>query len=317
MRRGQSGINCLLAVDKPVGPSSHDVVGRVRRALGERRVGHAGTLDPAASGVLVVGVGQGTRLMGMLTLDEKAYEARIAFGAETTTDDAEGEVTRTAPVASELFDEAFAAQEVARLVGEIDQVPPAFSAISVDGRRAYDRARSGEQVELAPRRVTIREARLLAVETNEACVWNVYLRVSKGTYVRSIARDLGRALGSAAHLVGLRRVSSGPIDAEACLGLDELDELGAQGALERCLDPVMALGHPFRVLDASELEDVRCGRMVQAGVCVDAAGAVREPTQGESVSLVSQGALVGVWRRNGSRLVCEANFPQGIVGVGR
>ena len=317
MRRGESGINCLLAVDKPIGPSSHDMVGRVRRALGERRVGHAGTLDPAASGVLVVGVGQGTRLMGMLTLDEKAYEARIVFGSETDTDDAEGAVVRTADVPDCLRDEVEARRVVASLVGTHQQVPPAFSAISVDGRRAYDRARSGEEVTLAARPITVHEASLLGVEDGDEVAWSVYLRVSKGTYVRSIARDLGRALGCAAHLGGLRRVSSGPVGIDSCVTVDELDTMGPAIVGERCLDPIAALGYAFRSLGASELEDVRCGRRVDAGLCVDQEGTVRPPRQGEAVSLVSGGMLVGVWRRDGSTLHCEANFPSGITGVGR
>ncbi len=316
MKRGVSAINCLLAVDKPQGPSSHDVVGRVRRALGERRVGHAGTLDPDATGVLVVGVGQGTRLMGLLTLDEKAYLARVVFGSETTTDDAEGEVTRTAELGDQLFDEDFARATVKGLEGELDQVPPAFSAISVDGRRAYDRARSGEEVVLAPRHVTIHEAQLISVEKGEELAWNIYVHVSKGTYVRSIARDLGRELGSAAHLDGLRRVSSGSIDIAQCVSLDELEELGADGILSRCLDPVAALGYPFRSLSVREREDVANGRAIEAGLCVDSSGAVREVKQGELVSLVADGCLVGVWRRDGSQLRCKTNFPVGISGVG-
>ena len=316
MRRGDSGINCLLALDKPVGPSSHDVVSRVRRALGERRVGHAGTLDPEASGVLVVGVGQGARLLGMLTLDEKAYEGRIVFGSETTTDDAEGEVTVTAPVPDRLRDERFARDAVVALVGEHDQVPPAFSAISVNGKRAYDRARQGETVVLEPRHVRIHEARLLSLENGEVCAWNIYVRVTKGTYVRSIARDVGRELGSAAHLDGLRRVSSGVVTIDDCLTLDELDALREQAIPARCLDPVRALGYAFRVLSDQEFADVSNGRRVEPGLCVDIEGSIRAPRQDALVSLVHGGALVGVWRRVGGTLRCEANFPVGIVGVG-
>lgn len=316
MRRGDSGINCLFALDKPVGPSSHDVVGRVRRALGERRVGHAGTLDPEASGVLVVGVGQGARLLGMLTLDEKAYEGRVVFGTETSTDDAEGEVTVTAPVPDELRDEAFARSAVEALVGELDQIPPAFSAISVNGKRAYDRARQGEAVQLESRHVRIHEARLLSVESGEVCAWNLYVHVSKGTYVRSIARDLGRDLGTAAHLDGLRRVSSGVISLADCLSLDELDQLRRDAIPGRCLDPVRALGYAFRVLTDQEFSDASNGRRVEPGLCVDIQGNIREPKQDELVSLVHHGALVGVWRRGGTVLRCEANFPVGIVGVG-
>ena len=318
MRRGESGINCLLAINKPVGPSSNDVVGRVRSALGERRVGHAGTLDPAASGVLVVGVGQGARLLGMLTLDEKAYEARIDFGTETTTDDAEGEVKDVRPIPPELSDEVFAAQTVHALVGEHEQVPPSFSAISVNGKRAYAQARSGEEVTLPARHVTIYEARLLGVECDgERLSWHIYVHVSKGTYVRSIARDLGCALGTAAHLGELARVSSGSVGLEDCLDLSELEKLGTSAIPTRCLDPLAALGMPFRVLTDGETRDVLCGRRIDAGLCVDRTGAVREPRRGERISLVKGDSLVGVWRQRGSVLVSEATFPAGIVGVRR
>ena len=145
MRRGPSAVNALLAVNKPVGMSSHDVVNRVRRAVGERRVGHAGTLDPAASGVLVVGIGQATKLLGLLTLDRKSYRARIEFGSQTDTDDAEGEVIERAEVPAELSDPDIAAARLAGLVGEHDQVPPAYSVVSVGGKRAYAMAREGRR----------------------------------------------------------------------------------------------------------------------------------------------------------------------------
>ena len=189
--------------------------------MGERRVGHAGTLDPAATGVLVVGIGQATKLLGLLTLDRKGYRATFRLGAETTTDDAEGEVCATADVSPELLEASRAKSELARLVGEVDQVPPRFSAVSVNGRRAYDAARAGEELELAARRVTIHDARLVSVDAEER-TWTVDLDVSKGTYVRSIARDLGRELGCLAHVSELRRTFSGPVSLDACVSLGEL-----------------------------------------------------------------------------------------------
>ena len=147
-RRTPSQLNMLLAVDKPVGCTSHDVVSQCRRALHERRVGHAGTLDPMASGVMVVGVGQATRLLGMLTLDTKSYVADISFGVETNTDDAEGEAVRTVPIAADLRDPAYARERLCAMLGPQMQVPPAFSAISVNGVRAYKAAREGNAVEL-------------------------------------------------------------------------------------------------------------------------------------------------------------------------
>ena len=315
MRRSTSGISCLLAIDKPLGLSSHDVVNRVRRTLGERRVGHAGTLDPAASGVLVVGVGQATRLLGLLTLDDKRYEAHIAFGTQTSTDDAEGEVILTAEVPDRLADAGVAAAVVSSLVGPCDQVPPAFSAISVDGKRAYDRARSGEVVDLPVRHVTIHEAELLGVESVDPIVWRCSLHVSKGTYVRSIARDLGQSLGTAAHLCGLRRTSSGPIGLERCLALDALEGMTADEAIEHSLDPSVALALPLRMLSPSELEDVRCGRQIPLGLVRDRSGVQVSPRQGERVCLVHDGKLHGVWELRGRRLASVATFPDGVMGV--
>ena len=310
MSRRPSAFSALIAVDKPAGMTSHDVVSRVRRAVGERRVGHAGTLDPAATGVLVVGIGQATKLLGLLTLDRKGYRATFSLGAETTTDDAEGEVTSTAEVPDDLLARWRAAAEVARLVGETDQVPPRFSAISVNGRRAYDAARAGEELELAPRRVTVFGAGLVEVCPDERS-WVVDLDVSKGTYVRSIARDLGRDLGCLAHVSDLRRTFSGPVTLDACVSLDELTERGAELVHERALDPAAVLGLPVRELLVDEIPDVTCGRRIAAGTLRD--GGAPEP--GTRVALVFAGALVGIWRREGARLVCESNFPQGIEGV--
>ncbi len=316
MRRGSSGISCLLAIDKPLGLSSHDVVNRVRRILGERRVGHAGTLDPAASGVLVVGVGQATRLLGMLTLDDKSYVARIAFGTQTTTDDAEGEPIRTAPIPDRLCDGDFARTAVSSLVGEHDQLPPAYSAISVGGRRAYEMARSGDQVELEARHVTIYDAQLLSLDHGEGVlVWDCAFHVSKGTYIRSIARDLGTSLGTAAHLCALQRVSSGPIGLARCLSLEQLELAGAGHVMEHALDPTIALGHPIHRLSEGDLQCVMVGRPFACPPTVSDRGEMRPARPGEPVSLVSEGRLMGVWERRGSRLCSKATFPEGVGGV--
>lgn len=311
MRRGTSGISALIAIDKPLGMTSHDVVSRVRRAVGERRVGHAGTLDPDASGVLVVGIGQGTRLMGLLTAERKGYVGLIALGRETTTDDAEGEVRRSAEVPAWASDSSKASERVSALVGDCQQVPPAYSAISVNGVRSYARARAGEDVELPARQVTIHDARLLAVQDVDGCpAWLCSFDVSKGCYIRSIARDLGRSIGSAAHLAALRRTSSGPVSLGACVTLDELAELGPEAVSTRCLDPVSALGLAVRRLSARELEDVTCGRRIEVGEAL--APSVAE---GGRVCVVSGDRLYGVWERKGSSLVCSVNFPGGVSGV--
>ena len=201
----------LVVVDKPGGMTSHDVVARVRRLAGTRKVGHAGTLDPMATGVLVLGVERATRLLGHLMLTEKAYDATVRLGVATTTDDAEGEVTASVPTAG--LDEASVREAAAAFVGELEQVPSAVSAIKVDGRRAYARVRAGEEVELAPRSVTVHELVVHDVRLGDDVV-DVDLRVrcSSGTYIRAIARDLGAALGVGGHLTALRRTAVGPYD---------------------------------------------------------------------------------------------------------
>ena len=314
MRRGESGINLIVAVNKPCGLSSHDVVYRVRRAVGEKRVGHAGTLDPLATGVLLVGVGQATRLLGLLTLDSKAYRATIEFGTRTTTDDSEGEVIETVEVPACVSNEEFATRTLASIVGEQMQVPPAFSAISVDGKRAYALARSGQEVALEPRRICVNEARLVSVEAEGTVRWTCDFDVSKGTYVRSIARDLGALVGSAAHLAGLARLSAGTVTLDDCLSLDELAELGPEGVSSRALDPARVLGFPVRLLAQEELMDVQCGRIIEAGLVWDD-GTMRPPRVGEKLSLVYGDKLMGVWECVGRQIHCTANFPKGVSGV--
>lgn len=202
------GSDAILVVDKPGGMTSHDVVARIRKVLGTRKVGHAGTLDPMATGVLVLGVGRGTRLLGYLSGAVKEYQATIRLGQTTDTDDADGVILNTYPV-SDVTDHDIAAA-LAQMVGDQDQVPSAVSAIHVEGRRAHERVRAGEIVELAPRKITILGIDVHAITRNEhwidiACG----VTCSSGTYVRAIARDLGAQLGVGGHLVSLRRTRSG------------------------------------------------------------------------------------------------------------
>lgn len=332
MRRGPSAINLLLGVDKPSGITSHDVVNHVRRAVGERRVGHAGTLDPAATGVMVLGVGQGTRLMGLLSAERKSYLATIGFGCETDTEDAEGQVISTAEVPAQVGSQEHAAQVVAQLVGDHLQVPPAYSAISVDGVRSYARARAGQKVELPPRPIHVYEAALLAVESaGEGCLpgtqvlWHVAITVSKGTYVRSIARDLGRQLGSAAHLEQLRRTVSGTVTLGDCIQLNQLQEAGAQFAVQHAIDPLRVLGLPVREVSPNEREDAAMGRRIALGSVfgVDARSRSHlllrplegQLPQGQKVALFSDSRLWGVWEVDGGHLRSSVNFPVGIQGV--
>jgi tRNA pseudouridine55 synthase len=213
----------LIIVDKPAEWTSHDVVGKMRRVAGTRRVGHAGTLDPMATGVLVVGVEKATRLLGHLALTEKVYEATIRLGVRTSTDDAEGEVLGTAP-AGQVAMEAIETG-VAALTGPIMQVPPQISAIKVNGERAYKRARAGEDVELAARPVTVHGFDVTDVRVHDDVVdVDATVRCSSGTYIRSLARDLGAGLGVGGHLTYLRRTRVGPYDLSMARTIEQLTE---------------------------------------------------------------------------------------------
>jgi tRNA pseudouridine55 synthase len=213
----------LVVVDKPGGLTSHDVVARTRRLAGTRRVGHAGTLDPMATGVLVLGVNRATRLLGHLTLTDKAYDATIRLGASTVTDDAEGDVVATAD-ATGVTDEALRSG-IARLTGDIAQVPSAVSAVKIDGKRAYKRVRQGEDVVLPPRPVTVRTFEVLASRARGTFLEvDVRVECSSGTYVRALARDLGADLGVGGHLTALRRTRVGPYALDVAHTLDELAE---------------------------------------------------------------------------------------------
>lgn len=211
----------LVVVDKPAGWTSHDVVARVRKLAATRRIGHAGTLDPMATGVLVLGVGRGTRLLGYLALTDKVYLATIRLGASTVTDDVEGEVTGGAD-ASGVSRSALEAA-VGTLTGELQQVPSAVSAIKVDGVRSYTRARAGEEVALAPRAVTVHGFDIGAVRAEGPYLdLDATIECSSGTYVRALARDLGAALGVGGHLTALRRTRVGPYDVGMARTLDQL-----------------------------------------------------------------------------------------------
>ena len=246
----------LVIVDKPAGMTSHDVVARLRRILRTRKVGHAGTLDPMATGVLVCGVERGTKLLGHLALDTKAYTGTIRLGAATTTDDAEGEVLSTADPA-DVTDAAIAV-EVAALTGPIDQVPSSVSAIKVNGQRAYARVRAGEQVVLAARPVTVSTFDILA---RRGADLDVLVECSSGTYVRALARDLGTGLGVGGHLTALRRTRVGPFTLAQARTLAELE---AEPGLSLPLDEAVAVAFPRRDADPAEAADVAHGRPLPA-----------------------------------------------------
>jgi tRNA pseudouridine55 synthase len=254
----------LVIVDKPAGWTSHDVVGKLRRLAGTRRVGHAGTLDPMATGVLVIGVDKATRLLGHLALTQKAYDATIRLGRSTNTDDAEGELTATAsPAAIEAVTDDALRGAIKALTGRLQQVPPQVSAIKVDGKRAYKRARQGERVELAARPVTVDDFAVRDVRRNAGLIdVDASITCSSGTYIRSLARDLGAALGTGGHLTALRRTRVGPYELTMARTIAQLTE-----RLEVLpLAAAVAAAFPRRDVSADEAAKVAHGvRLPAAG----------------------------------------------------
>ena len=249
----------LVIVDKPGGMTSHDVVARVRRLAGTRKVGHAGTLDPMATGVLVIGVEKATRLLGYLTLTEKAYAATSRLGQSTSTDDAEGEITGGATAAGVSAETL--AQAVADLTGEIEQVPPAVSAIKVGGQRAYRLTRAGAAPELKSRPVTVCEFTVTGTRHDgDLLDVDATVRCSSGTYIRALARDLGAALGTGGHLTRLRRTRVGGYRIEDARTLEQLAERFEVLPLARAA----AAAFPSRKLTADEARRLAHGGRLAA-----------------------------------------------------
>jgi tRNA pseudouridine55 synthase len=274
----------LVIVDKPAGITSHDVVGRCRRIFGTRKVGHAGTLDPMATGVLVVGIERATKLLGLLTATSKSYAATIRLGQATSTDDADGELLQTIP-AEEITD-ADIAEAICALRGEISQTPSTVSAVKVGGKRAYRLAREGHPVELAARTVRIekfvvRDIRRPGEAVDGLIDVDVEVDCSSGTYIRALARDVGTALGVGGHLTALRRTRVGRF------GLDQartLDELADAPQLSYTLDDACLLAFPRRFLTAEEAEAARHGRALEPGG-IDGVYAATAP-DGQVISLL-------------------------------
>jgi tRNA pseudouridine55 synthase len=266
----------LLVVDKPAGPTSFDVVARVRRLLRAEKAGHTGTLDPLATGVLAVCLGEAVKLQQWLTEGDKGYEALVAFGAATTTEDGEGEVTARGDPAA--LDEPAIRAALPRFLGEIEQLPPMYSAVRVGGRRLHQAARAGEAVERSPRKVRVDGLELLALSPVEDGLRRARLavRCGKGTYVRTLAADLGAALGVPAHLAGLRRTAAGAFGLQDAIALPELERLAAAdppAAAARVLPLEAALrGWPAVRLSPGEARDLGHGKALAlpaapAGLC--------------------------------------------------
>jgi len=263
--QSKSVVSGVLVVDKPVGLTSHDVVQIIRRGTNIRRAGHTGTLDPRASGVLVILIGPAVRLSEYVSASDKRYQATIRLGVSTDTYDAEGEYIEPDRPSISVRDitEVQFQDALMQFVGEIKQVPPPYSAVKVQGRKAYEIARNGEEVELEPRTINVYSLDLLEWSPPEAVV-DVFC--SSGTYVRSLANDLGKALGSGAHLVGLRRTKSGRFTLRDAVPLRRLQEAFTAGNWYKYLIPAAeALGDwPMVELDADQVELVRHGHRVPA-----------------------------------------------------
>ncbi|WP_394280223.1 tRNA pseudouridine(55) synthase TruB [Microbacterium sp.] len=285
----------ILLVDKPGGVTSHDVVARARRALNTRKIGHAGTLDPMATGLLVLGVGASTRLLTYIVGLGKTYEATIRLGVSTDSDDADGvETSRTD--ATSVTDEAIASG-IAALTGDISQVPSTVSAIKVAGRRAYDLARAGEQVELKARAVTVSRFEISDTRRGDGVIdVDVVVDCSSGTYIRALARDLGAALGVGGHLTALRRTRIGSFDVQ-----DAVAEITPDAALAPAAEVAASVLGVFRVT-AEEARDLRHGKRLTG-----AAGRL----VGENPAAIDpDGELVGIVGRRGADVKSIMNMPE-------
>ena len=279
----KNAISGALVVDKPVGMTSHDVVQAIRNGTGLRRAGHTGTLDPRASGVLVILVGPAVRLSEYVSASDKRYQAIIRLGGSTDTFDAEGKVTPTKDpvnVTEAQFEEA-----LMTFVGEIEQTPPPYSAVKVQGRKAYEMARNGEEVDLAPRKITVHHLEVLEWTPPEVVI---DVHCSSGTYVRSLANDLGVKLGCGAYLVGLRRTKSGRFSLRDSVPLRNLQEAFTAGNWYQYLIPAAeALGDwPAVELSPDEVEGVRHGHRVKVSGEPNETKVRGVSTQGELVALM-------------------------------
>ena len=249
----------MLIVDKGGGATSHDIVARCRKLLGTRKIGHAGTLDPMATGVLVLGVERATKLLGLLSLTTKAYTATIRLGQATTTDDADGEILYS--VAAQNISADRIPEQIALLTGDIMQVPATVSAIKVDGKRAYARARAGEDVDLPARPVTVSRFEVADARPHDEVVdIDVVVECTSGTYIRALARDLGAALGIGGHLTALRRTRVGPFTLDHARTLEHLAD---SPELSLGIDEAIRISFPHRQIDDSQANDLQHGRWLE------------------------------------------------------
>ncbi|MGF3055705.1 tRNA pseudouridine(55) synthase TruB [Microbacterium sp. YY-01] len=289
----------ILLVDKPGGLTSHDVVARVRRAFGTRKVGHAGTLDPMATGLLVIGIEGATRLLTFIVGATKTYHATILLGRTTTTDDADGDITGQADAAQlrRVTAEAISSG-IRALTGTIKQVPSAVSAIKVDGRRAYDRVRAGENVKLAAREVTVARFEIIDKRVTDTHIEvDVEVDCSSGTYIRALARDLGETLGVGGHLTRLRRTHVGPFAVAHARSVDDL----ADAPLLTPAEAAAAIMPSFAATE-EEARDLRHGKRL--------VGYAQQAPQLPAAAIDPSGHLIGILERRGSDLKSSMNMPE-------
>jgi len=304
-RPSTPGIDGILLVDKSNGPTSHDVVAKVRRLAGQPRIGHGGTLDPFATGLLVLVLGRATRLAALHQGGAKRYEATFSFGGATTTDDLDGEkILSNGPAATRDRIEAL----LPRFRGALEQVPPSHSAKRTDGVRAYERARAGEIVELAPRAVEVTRFEITSWDEShpEEPLMGAVLDVSSGTYIRAIARDLGAALGCGAHLVALRRIGSGPFTVAQAHTMEAIAEAALGGSLMQILLPLDA---GIEVIPAITLGELGTDLLRDGAAIPDALLSEHLPVSvGEQVRLIAEGVLVALGRRTEAGVQPERVF---------
>ncbi len=280
-------MNGALVIDKASGMTSHDVVDEVRKRLRTKRVGHGGTLDPDATGILLIGVGKATRFLSYAQASPKRYEAVVQLGSATSTQDASGDVLYQRPVTCDV---EHLTKALERFRGPIQQIPPMVSAVRVGGKRLHELARAGQEVERQPRDVTIYELRLIDVDLETSSRATLDVRCSGGTYVRTLAHDLGEALGCGGHLVSLRRTEAAGFTLDEAIAIDDVSE--------ETLRPLVDVVHELPRLDI----DAEMAALVANGRPLF----VEEPlSKGTVAAVVNEGVLLGVYRSEGNRLVAE------------
>ena len=296
-RRGKA-IHGWIIIDKPGGLSSSAVVGRVRRLTGAAKVGHAGTLDPMATGVLPMALGEATKIVSYLMDGAKAYRFTVRWGEQRDTDDAEGDVVTTSD-ARPSKEQILAV--LGNFIGDIEQVPPVFSAIKIDGKRAYELARADQAPEMKPRKIHIEELKLLSVVDSDHAEFEAVS--GKGAYMRSLARDLGRALGTVGHIAQLRRTAVGPFDEKQAISLDKLESLGHSAPLSEHLLPVETVldDIPALALTETEARKLSQGQAIPV-LPVASRSPLKNISQGDVVRAMAEGRLVALAKINGGEI---------------